>query len=82
MTNTELINKLMNSSKYGALQQAFIMQGLETFADIVISEKDNLLKEDEKKVNEGKVSFINYKSWIGCAEEIKELFDKRRMYEE
>lgn len=78
MTNEDLILKAMNHSKYGALSQAFVMQALEAQCDAVIEQKEELIKEQEENIKNGKIPFINIHSWIGIAEETKELFKKRR----
>lgn len=72
MTNEEKILKVMNFSKYGALSQIFVMQALGHFCDLVIEQEPNLIKEQEENEKEGKISMINFKSWVGVAKEIKE----------
>ena len=78
MTNEDLILEVMNYSKYGALSQAFVMQALEAQCDAVIEQKEELIKEQEESIKNGKIPFVNIHSWIGVAEETKELFKKRR----
>ena len=78
MTNKDLILKVMNHSKYGALSQAFVMQALEAQCDAVIKNKEELIKEQEENIKNGKMPFINIHSWIGVAEETKKIFEERR----
>ena len=71
LTNEDLIKNLMNYSPYGGLCQAFIMQGLETFCDEVISRKEEMIKEEEEMMLQGKIPMISMQGWAGIAEDIK-----------
>jgi hypothetical protein len=72
LTNEDLIKNLMNYSPYGGLCQAFIMQGLETFCDEVISRKEEMIKEEEEMMLENRIPIVSVKGWVGIAEDIKE----------
>ena len=72
LTNEDLMKNLMNYSPYGALCQAFIMQGLETFCDHVISEKEKMIKDEEEMMLQNRIPIVSVKGWVGIAEDIKE----------
>lgn len=79
MTNEELIKRGMNFSRFGALSQAFIMQAVLQQCNAVIERKEEFLEEQENNETNGKMSFVNLKSWVGVAEELKELFNKQNI---
>lgn len=64
MKTLQKIDKLL---KDNVLQSAFITQALTEYADKVLSNKEQVLKELEK-------SFINGDNWIKCAEQVKQVF--------
>jgi hypothetical protein len=72
LTNEDLMKNLMNFSPYGGLCQAFIMQGLETFCDHVISNKEKMIKDEEEMMLQGKIPMVSIQGWVGTAEDIKE----------
>ena len=78
MTNEELVKKMMNFSQFGALSQVFIMQSIENYCDLVISEKEELLKEEKENIEKGEIAFVSLSSWVGVAEEIKEKIVKNK----
>ena len=80
LTNEDLIKNLMNFSPYGLLCQSFIMQGLETFCDHVISNKEKMIKDEEQMMIEGKIPMVSIKGWVGTAEDIKQRI--RMFYED
>ena len=65
MTNTELITKIMDYSKQGALMQPFILQAIAEFSKIVISRADELPDE----------GLVDAQAWVRCAKEAKEAID-------
>jgi hypothetical protein len=67
-TNEDLIKDLMNYSPYGALCQAFIMQALRDYAQHVIDNSEELLKNDN--------SMVSNKAWVGTAKDIADRMDK------
>ena len=67
-TNEDLIKDLMNYSPYGALCQAFIMQALRDYAQHVIDNSEELLKNDN--------SIVSHKAWVGTAKDIADRMDK------
>ena len=71
LTNEDLMKNLMNFSPYGGLCQAFIMQGLESFCDHVIANKEDMIKNEEEMMLEGKIPMVSIKGWVGTAEDIK-----------
>lgn len=60
-TNIEQVAYLMNYSEAGPLIQAFVMQGLETYADAVI-------KGGAEKCDSPMVSGA---AWVRCAQDVK-----------
>jgi hypothetical protein len=69
MTNTELVTEFM---EFGSpLNQAFVMEALNRYANLVIEEQDELR---ESMINH----MIHPDPWIRCAEDFKELYDKER----
>jgi hypothetical protein len=73
--NEELIIDLMNFSPYGALCQAFIMQGLQEYCKQVIEDKEELLEDEKKLETEGKRPIVSTQAWIGIAEDITKRMD-------
>lgn len=67
MTNEQVISKLMNFSKTGPMMQAFIMEGLRTYAEQV--------KAADLSHMEG--GFINPEVWKNCAIEYLQEIEKR-----
>lgn len=63
-TNLDLVKDLMHYSPYGALCQAFIIEGIYKYCDTVI--KENPLTEN---------SFVDHKAWLGIANDIKTRMD-------
>jgi hypothetical protein len=79
MTSEQLVNNFMNHSKYGALSPMFVMQAIETLADQVIAQKEELLKANEEDEKAGRISIVSIPAWIGVAEEIKaKLINNRK----
>jgi hypothetical protein len=60
-TNEQIMMQLMQFSRHGAMMQAFIMQGLEQYAQSVLQHTEP---------PEGWPELINWESWHGCAEEV------------
>jgi hypothetical protein len=80
LTNEDLIKNLMNYSPYGLLCQSFIMQGLESFCDHVIANKEEMIKNEEQMMIDGKIPMVSIKGWVGTAEDIKQRI--RMFYED
>jgi hypothetical protein len=72
LTNEDLIKNLMNFSPYGVLCQAFIMQGLESFCDNVIANKEKMIKNEEQMMIDGQIPYVSIQGWVGTAEDIKQ----------
>lgn len=56
-TNEDLVRDLMNYSPYGALNQAFIVQAIMTFAEQVARQTPESLD----------TNMVSGKAWHGCA---------------
>lgn len=67
ITNTQLIEKFMEYSDYGALSQVFVMEALDRYAKEV-------RETDETEWPENHI--INFHAWQGCAAEFQELKEK------
>jgi hypothetical protein len=76
--NEEFVLNAMQYSRFGAVAQIIIMQGIEQIIDAIISEETNLIESYEKEIAEGKLPFMNIHSWVGAAQEIREKLDKMR----
>lgn len=75
LTNEDLIKNLMNYSPYGGLCQSFIMQGLREYAQYVIDNSKEILKNEEELAIKGKMPIVSQKAWVGIAEDIVERID-------
>lgn len=75
LTNEDLIKNLMNYSPYGGLCQSFIMQGLREYAQYVIDNSKEILKNEEELATQGKMPLVSQKAWVGIAEDISERID-------
>jgi hypothetical protein len=75
LTNEDLIKNLMNFSPYGGLCQSFIMQGLLEYAQYVIDNSEEILKNEEELATQGKMPIVSQKAWVGIAEDIAERID-------
>lgn len=75
LTNEDLIKNLMNYSPYGGLCQSFIMQGLREYAQYVIDNSKEILKNEEELAIQGKMPIVSQKAWVGIAEDIVERID-------
>lgn len=75
LTNEDLIKNLMNFSPYGGLCQSFIMQGLREYAQYVIDNSKEILKNEEDLATQGKMPIVSQKAWVGIAEDIVERID-------
>jgi hypothetical protein len=75
LTNEDLIKNLMNYSPYGGLCQSFIMQGLREYAQYVIDNSEEILKNEEELATQGKMPIVSQKAWVGIAEDIAERID-------
>ena len=78
MTNGEFMEHLMTGyNKHGALVQMVILDCLERGLDHYISHKDELLAEDERLREEGKISLINHEAWVSCCEETQQRINDK-----
>jgi hypothetical protein len=62
-----MVKHAMEHSRYGALKQAFIMEALTQYADVVAERKPEDFPPH---------SMIHPESWIGCAKELKEELEQ------
>jgi hypothetical protein len=67
MTNEQLVKKMMNSSETGVLKQAFIIEAIYHYSELVI----NQMEESEK-------SLIKSSAWKQCAKECIDEIDGRK----
>ena len=78
MTNGEFMEHLMTGySNYGAMVQMVVLDCLQRGLDHYISHKDELLAEDAKLREQGKISLINHEAWVGCCEETKQRINDK-----
>jgi len=75
-TNEDLVIDLMNYSPYGALCQSFIIQAIQSFAGNVISNKEELIRDEEEMKKNGRISLVSHEAWVGIAEDINERMNK------
>jgi len=75
LTNEDLMVNLLNYSPYGGLCQAFIMQGLREYAQYVIDNSEEILKNEEELAVKGKIPILSQKAWVGIAKDIAERID-------
>tara|TARA_R110000868_G_scaffold17620_1_gene76931 strand:- start:356 stop:634 length:279 start_codon:yes stop_codon:yes gene_type:complete len=75
LTNEDLIKNLMNYSPYGGLCQAFITQGLREYAQYVIDNSEEILKNEEELSAQGRMPIVSQKAWVGIAKDIAERMD-------
>jgi hypothetical protein len=75
LTNEDLIKNLLNFSPYGGLCQAFIMQGLREYAQYVIDNSEEILKNEEESATKNKMPIQSQKAWVGIAKDIAERID-------
>lgn len=75
LTNEDLIKNLMNFSPYGGLCQSFIMQGIREYAQHVIDNSDEIIKNEEQMMADGKIPIMSQKTWVGIAKDIVERID-------
>ena len=75
LTNEDLIKNLMNFSPYGVLGQMFIMQAIREYAREVIDNSDEIIKNEEQMIADGKIPMFSQKGWVGVANDIAERMD-------
>ena len=78
MTNDEFISHLMTGyNKHGALVQMVIIDCLQRGLDHYISHKDELLAEDARLREQGRISLINHEAWVSCCEETQQRINDK-----
>lgn len=75
LTNEDLVVNLINYSPYGALSQMFIMQAIREYAKEVIDNADEIIKNEEEMMADGKIPMMSHKAWVGVAKDIAERVD-------
>lgn len=75
LTNEDLIKNLMNFSPYGVLSQMFIMQAIREYAREVIDNADEIIKNEEQMIADGKIPMFSQKAWVDVANDIAERID-------
>jgi len=76
-TNVKFLKDLMEFSKYGALVQPFIMQGIEHYCDTIIAEKEEILEKEKEDEANGKFGLVSMAAWVGLAEDVKRQLVER-----
>ena len=78
MTNDEFISHLMTGySKYGALVQMVIIDCLQKGLNEYIQAEDEIIAKMREDEANGRYSFVNMESWIGCCKETKERMNEK-----
>lgn len=75
LTNEDLIKNLMNFSPYGLLGHMFIMQAIREYAREVIDNADEIIKNEEEMMADGKIPMFSQKAWVGVAKDVAERMD-------
>lgn len=75
-TNEDLVVDLLNYSPYGALCQSFVIQAIQSFAQNVIDNKEELIKSEEEMEKQGRINLVSHKAWVGIAEDINERMNQ------
>lgn len=73
--NEELVVDMMNFSPYGGLSQIFIMEAIRRYTEEVIEAEEELLEQERRDEEEGKVSIVSTEGWIGVAKDLKKRMD-------
>lgn len=71
-TNVEVVTKLMNFSRYGALAQAFIVEAISRYAD-----QCSAMTDEQVEKHDAEQGMLSYKAWRGVAQEIKAAMDEK-----
>jgi hypothetical protein len=71
-TNVEVVTKLMEFSRYGALAQAFVVEAISRYAD-----QCSAMTDEEVAKHDAEQNMLSYKAWRGVAREIKAIMDER-----
>lgn len=68
-TNVQFVKHLMESSQYGVLTQAFVIEAVAKYAEAVIKEHTNKKTLD--------TNLIHNKAWLGIANEVQKKINKQ-----
>lgn len=74
-TNVEFVTRIMEDSGYGALAQAFVIEGISRYAESVSGLTVEQVREQFGK--SGAINFINPDAWHGVATEISKEIKER-----
>ena len=78
MTNDQFMTHLMTGySKHGALVQMVILDCLQRGLDHYISHKEQILEDERKSREDGRISLINMEAWVACCEETKQRIEDK-----
>ena len=78
MTNDQFMTHLMTGySKHGALVQMVILDCLQRGLDHYISHKEQILEDERKSREDGRISLINMEAWVECCEETLERINDK-----
>lgn len=64
--NIVFVSKLMDESPHGVIMEAFVLQALQSYAEVVLSD-----------VSDWPNCFISKELWIECANEVVEKIAKK-----
>jgi len=67
-TNADFIKSLIEEGH--PLNQMFLVDAIEKQCKQIISHKEDILKQEKKDEEDGRINLISMKSWIGVAEDI------------
>ena len=68
-THAEFVQDLMEGyNPHGALAQMVIIDALAKGLELIVSGREDMLKEYEQDQKDGKFGFLHIPSWIECAE--------------
>tara|TARA_R100001440_G_scaffold719_9_gene2342 strand:+ start:232 stop:501 length:270 start_codon:yes stop_codon:yes gene_type:complete len=78
MTNTEFVTHLMDyGSKYGPMVQMVVIDCLQKGLNEYIQAEDEIIAKMREDEANGRYSFVNMESWIGCCKETKERMNEK-----
>jgi polyhydroxyalkanoate synthesis regulator protein len=78
MSNDEFVSHLMTGhNQYGPLVQMVVIDCLQRGLDDYIDNKEYILEQYDKQVEEGKIPIMNMHSWVACCEETMQRINKK-----
>jgi len=78
MTNDEFISHLMTGyNKHGALVQMVVIDCLQRGLDHYISAKEEILEDERKRREDGRISLINMEAWVAFCEDTQQRIEDK-----